>query len=70
MLSVVLPSPAKLNLFLHITGRRADGYHSLQTIFQLLDYGDSLTFTLNQSGDISLSPAMDTVAAEDNLIVR
>ena len=70
MLSDVLPSPAKLNLFLHITGRRADGYHSLQTIFQLLDYGDSLTFTLNQSGDISLSPAMDTVAAEDNLIVR
>ena len=70
MLSVVLPSPAKLNLFLHITGRRADGYHSLQTIFQLLDYGDSLTFNLNQSGDISLSPAMDTVAAEDNLIVR
>ena len=70
MLSVVLPSPAKLNLFLHITGRRADGYHSLQTIFQLLDYGDSLSFTLNQSGDISLSPAMDTVAAEDNLIVR
>ena len=70
MSSVVLPSPAKLNLFLHITGRRADGYHSLQTIFQLLDYGDSLSFRVNPSGDIHLSPAIDTVAAEDNLIVR
>lgn len=70
MSSVVLPSPAKLNLFLHITGRRADGYHSLQTVFQLLDYGDRLTFRVNQSGDINLHTAMEAVAAEDNLIVR
>ncbi len=70
MSSVVLPSPAKVNLFLHITGRRPDGYHSLQTIFQLLDYGDYLTFDTNNSGDICLSPAIDGVAAEDNLIVR
>ena len=49
MPSVVLPSPAKVNLFLHITGRRPDGYHSLQTIFQLLDYGDYLTFDTNNS---------------------
>ncbi|MDG1484817.1 MAG: 4-(cytidine 5'-diphospho)-2-C-methyl-D-erythritol kinase, partial [Porticoccaceae bacterium] len=42
MPSVTLPSPAKLNLFLHITGRRDNGYHELQTIFQLLDYGDNL----------------------------
>ncbi|MBP8111526.1 MAG: 4-(cytidine 5'-diphospho)-2-C-methyl-D-erythritol kinase, partial [Agitococcus sp.] len=40
--SMSLPSPAKLNLFLHITGRRADGYHNLQTLFQFLDYSDTL----------------------------
>lgn len=39
------PSPAKLNLFLYITGKRPDGYHNLQTLFQFLDYGDTLTFT-------------------------
>ncbi len=38
------PAPAKLNLFLHVTGRRADGYHLLQTVFQLIDYGDTLHF--------------------------
>ena len=42
------PAPAKLNLFLHITGRQADGYHVLQTAFQILDYGDELTFTLRK----------------------
>ena len=42
-LRLTLPAPAKLNLFLHITGRRPDGYHLLQTVFQLLDYGDTLT---------------------------
>ncbi|MCP4842191.1 MAG: 4-(cytidine 5'-diphospho)-2-C-methyl-D-erythritol kinase, partial [Halieaceae bacterium] len=41
--SFSLLSPAKLNLFLHITGRRPDGYHELQTLFQLLDWGDILT---------------------------
>ena len=35
------PAPAKLNLFLHVTGRRADGYHTLQTLYQLIDWGDS-----------------------------
>ena len=44
MASLTLSAPAKLNLFLHITGRRADGYHELQTLFQLLDYGDILSF--------------------------
>lgn len=70
MSSVTLPSPAKINLFLHITGRRDNGYHDLQTVFQLLDYGDSLTFTPNNSGQISLSPQIEAVLAEDNLIVR
>ena len=45
---------AKLNLFLHITGQRADGYHTLQTLFQLLDYGDELSFTLRRDGEITL----------------
>lgn len=70
MSPVTLSSPAKLNLFLHITGRREDGYHNLQTVFQLLDYGDSLTFTPNNSGKITISPNLDGVIAKDNLIVR
>ena len=47
-------APAKLNLFLHITGRRPDGYHELQTLFQLLDWGDQLLFTPNHSGVVTL----------------
>ena len=43
-------APAKLNLFLHITGRRPDGYHTLQTVFQLLDWGDTLHFTRRDDG--------------------
>ena len=70
MSSVTLPSPAKINLFLHITGRRDNGYHDLQTVFQLLDFGDTLTFTPNNSGQINLSPQIEGVLAEDNLIVR
>lgn len=70
MLSLKLLSPAKLNLFLHITGRRDDGYHNLQTLFQLLDYGDELSFTLNNSGTINLSPELPGLPSEQNLIVR
>ncbi|HEY5791583.1 MAG TPA: 4-(cytidine 5'-diphospho)-2-C-methyl-D-erythritol kinase, partial [Gammaproteobacteria bacterium] len=44
------PAPAKLNLFLHVTGRREDGYHELQTLFQLLDYGDELRFGVREDG--------------------
>lgn len=65
-----LPSPAKINLFLHITGRRADGYHLLQTVFQLLDYGDTLRFACRDDGQISLQPPLPGVAADDNLVVR
>ncbi|MGM0571596.1 4-(cytidine 5'-diphospho)-2-C-methyl-D-erythritol kinase [Marinobacter sp.] len=67
---ITLPSPAKLNLFLHITGRRADGYHELQTLFQFLDYGDTLTFHLRDDGLIRLSPELSGVPTEQNLIVR
>ncbi|MGF1726237.1 4-(cytidine 5'-diphospho)-2-C-methyl-D-erythritol kinase [Photobacterium nomapromontoriensis] len=64
------PAPAKLNLFLYITGRRADGYHELQTLFQFLDHSDTLTITANTSNDIQIMPAIDGVATEDNLIYR
>ncbi len=67
---LTLLSPAKLNLFLHITGRRADGYHNLQTLFQLLDYGDTLQFTHRKGADISLSPPIAGVPAQDNLIIK
>ncbi|MBN7286357.1 4-(cytidine 5'-diphospho)-2-C-methyl-D-erythritol kinase [Vibrio cholerae] len=68
--TTVWPSPAKLNLFLYITGRRANGYHDLQTLFQFLDHGDELTITANSSGNITLSPALAYVALEDNLIYK
>ncbi len=64
------PSPAKLNLFLYITGRRANGYHELQTIFQFLDHGDDLTITATDSGDITLTPEIPGVELEENLIWR
>lgn len=67
---LLLPSPAKLNLFLHITGRRPDGYHSLQTLFQLLDYGDELSFAPRDDGEIHLTPALPGVALQDNLIYK
>ena len=70
MHSITLPSPAKINLFLHITGRRDDGYHNLQTLFQLLDYGDQLTFTATQDSTLTLDSQLDGVPSEDNLIVR
>ncbi|MEZ5502693.1 MAG: 4-(cytidine 5'-diphospho)-2-C-methyl-D-erythritol kinase [Halioglobus sp.] len=68
--SLTLLSPAKLNLFLHITGRRADGYHELQTLFQLLDWGDQLQFTANHSGTITLDSVEMTIPPDENLIVR
>lgn len=68
--SLSLLSPAKLNLLLHITGRRDDGYHELQTLFQLLDWGDQLTFTPNQHGTITLDSNAADIPLEHNLIVR
>ena len=64
------PSPAKLNLFLYITGRRADGYHTLQTLFQFLDYGDTISLEPRRDGEIHLLTPVEGVAHEDNLIVR
>lgn len=64
------PSPAKLNLFLHINGRYPNGYHQLQSLFQMLDYGDKLAFDINDSGVISMATPLKGVKDEDNLIVR
>lgn len=64
------PSPAKLNLFLYITGRNDNGYHQLQTLFQFVDYGDELTITANDSGKITLAPDIPGVKTHDNLIWR
>lgn len=66
-------APAKLNLFLHITGRRADGYHELQTLFQLLDYGDELSFSPLPNGELSLhaeGPTASAMPLDDNLILQ
>ena len=65
-----LPAPAKLNLMLHIIGQRADGYHLLETVFQFLDYADTLHFKLRSDGQVLLHSAIAGVAHDDNLIVR
>ncbi|WP_108125294.1 4-(cytidine 5'-diphospho)-2-C-methyl-D-erythritol kinase [Saccharospirillum mangrovi] len=70
MPALLLPAPAKLNLMLHITGQRADGYHELQTLFQLLDRGDDLEFSPTLDGRIELSPPLPDVADDDNLIIK
>lgn len=64
------PAPAKLNLFLHITGRRADGYHLLQSVFQLIDFADQLQFALRDDGQIHRITDVPGVAPEDDLMIR
>jgi 4-diphosphocytidyl-2-C-methyl-D-erythritol kinase len=63
-------APAKLNLFLHITGRRPDGYHALQTVFQLLDWGDLLHFTRRDDGVIARRTDVPGVPEADDLVIR
>ena len=70
MQQLTVPAPAKLNLFLHITGRRADGYHELQTLFQLLDYGDSLHVRLREDGRLVLDSHRIDIAPADNLVLK
>jgi 4-diphosphocytidyl-2-C-methyl-D-erythritol kinase len=64
------PAPAKLNLFLHVTGRRDDGYHALQTLFQFLDHGDSLFFRPRGDGVVERLAAVPGVPPEEDLSVR
>ncbi len=65
-----LPAPAKLNLFLHVTGRRPDGYHTLQTLFQFIDLCDTLHFECRADGRLQLYDALPGVSPEDNLVIR
>jgi 4-diphosphocytidyl-2-C-methyl-D-erythritol kinase len=64
------PAPAKLNLFLHVCGRRPDGYHLLQSVFQLVDRGDMLHFALREDGRICRTTDIPGVPEEQDLIVR
>ena len=64
------PAPAKLNLFLHVNGRRADGYHLLQTVFQLIDHGDTLHFSLRDDDAIRRVTELPGVPEESDLIFR
>jgi len=64
------PAPAKLNLFLHVVGRRPDGYHLLQTAFRLIDLCDWLSFSPRSDGEITLAREIPGVAADEHLAVR
>ena len=70
MNEVSWPAPAKINLFLHVVGRRPDGYHLLQTAFQFLDYGDALRFTLRDDGVIRRTTPLAGVPGPRDLTVR
>lgn len=68
--SITISAPAKLNLFLHITGRRQDGYHLLQTIFQFLDYSDSIRLSVRDDAAINRLSELEGVPAADDLVVK
>lgn len=65
-----VPSPAKLNLFLHILGRREDNYHDLQTAFQILDVGDTLSFSCTSDNKITLKTNVAKLDTPDNLVLQ
>ncbi len=67
---LAFPAPAKINLFLHIIGQRKDGYHNLETLFQFLDYSDTITLTVTNNPKIELLTPITNVNNEDNLIIK
>ena len=69
-MKLTCPAPAKLNLFLHVVGRRPDGYHLLQTLFRFIDLHDTLHFTLRNDGVVRRTNAIEGVAEEQDLCVR
>jgi 4-diphosphocytidyl-2-C-methyl-D-erythritol kinase len=69
-LIVIWPAPAKINLFLHVVGRRADSYHLLQTVFQFLDYGDELAFRITDDGRVTRISPLPGVSEEADLTLR
>jgi len=68
--AILWPAPAKLNLFLHVTGRRSDGYHDLQTVFQLIDLADDIHIQLRADGLMVRAAGAEGVPAEADLVVR
>jgi len=70
MTSLVVMAPAKVNLFLHVTGRRADGYHTLESLFALIDLADTVTLERRDDGAIVRPGAVAGVAEDDDLAVR
>lgn len=70
MTTLVVPAPAKVNLFLHVTGRRADGYHLLESLFALVDLADTVTLTLREDGAIVRTRALPGVPEADDLALR
>ncbi len=70
MNTLTCPAPAKLNLFLHVVGRRADGYHLLQTLFRFIDLADTMHFTVRADGEVRRLNALEGVPAEQDLCVR
>ena len=66
----LFPAPAKLNLFLHVVGRRPDGYHLLQSVFRFIDFGDSLDIQVRQDGEICLLSPLPGLAPEQDLCWR
>lgn len=70
MSALTLPAPAKLNLFLHITGRRLDGYHLLQTLFVFLDFSDEITLSIRKDDAIKRLTGADNVSEDADLSVR
>lgn len=70
MAFIPYPAPCKINLFLHITGRRADGYHSLQSLFLLLDHGDELRIRIREDGQLVHMNPLPGVPPEKDLTIR
>ncbi len=70
MSEVTYLAPAKINLFLHITSKRPDGFHNLQTIFQLLDYYDEITFRLRSDGAINRFYGNESISPEQDLLLQ
>src|SRR5438045_1991606 len=69
-MDLIIPAPAKLNLFLHVVGRRPDGYHELESLMVLLDFGDTLTLQLRDGGQVRRLNAVSGVPPEEDLCVR
>lgn len=69
-MKISCPAPAKLNLFLHVVGRRLDGYHLLQTLFRFIDLHDTLHFSLREDGEVRRTHAVEGIAEEQDLCVR